>query len=132
MKKWIHIFLSLWLINAVTYSTASSPTDLFGNVHTDASSDDNSCFHTNTWVDYITAAITDADDNAPGKAHSIKYQRRYVRRSCSNDNVFVPTPDFRLQFQQFKRAVAHTVSNYTIGVALRPAYYNFLFRLSPF
>jgi hypothetical protein len=132
MKKWIHIILSVWLINAVTYSNASSPADLFGSIHTDASSNDESCFHTNTWLDYITAAITDADDAAPGKAHSIKYQRRYVRRSCSNDNVFVPTPDLRLYFQQFKYAIASAVSNYTIGVALRPAYYNFLFRLSPF
>jgi hypothetical protein len=132
MKKWIHIILSVWLINAVTYFHSSSPADLFSIIHTDSTTDDESCFHANTWVDYITAAITDADDAAPSKAHSIKYQRRYVRRSCSNDTVFVPAPDLLLYFQHIKYAVVNTVSNYTIGVALRPAYYNFLFRLSPF
>lgn len=132
LKKWIHIILSLWLINSVTYFHASSPADFISPEHHGVSTDDDTCVKVNTWADCIIQSISDDDDPSSGKAHKIKFQRRYVRNRSVNDNVFVSAPNLHLYYQHLKYAALAKVNHYSIGVALLPSYYNFLFRLCPF
>lgn len=130
-KKWIHIFLTVWLINAVTYFHASTNAELFIPTH-DASTDGDACLKINSWTDCLLQSLFDDDGDFPQEAHKIKFQRRYVRGRNFNGNIFLPTPNFFYYYKQFKNAVTCKVNHYCIGVALLPAYYSFLFRLSPF
>lgn len=130
LKKWLHIFLSFWLINAVTYFHASSPAD-FVNSHPSTPAADE-CVKINTWSDCIIQSCLNDDDDVAGKAHKIKFQRRYIRARSSNDNIFHCVADLHIFYQHFKSTAVSKVNHYSIGVALLPSYYNFLFRLCPF
>ncbi len=129
-KKWIHIFLSVWLINSVTYFHGSTYADLFNSAS--ANSLGNEDLKLNSWTDCLIHILADDDGDSPEKAHKIKYQRRYVRNRTLNDKANAAVPNFYVYYHHYQNEVAKKVSNYTIGVALLPAYYNFLFRLSPF
>ncbi|CAM3743580.1 hypothetical protein MUGA111182_06630 [Mucilaginibacter galii] len=130
VKNWIHILLSFWLINSVTYFHASSPADFANSEHSASAQD--TCVKVNTWADCIIQSFVDNDDDAATKFHRIKHQRRYVRSRSANNNVFVPAPNFYFYYQHLKNAILAKVNHYSIGIALLPSYYNFLFRLCPF
>lgn len=129
-KKWVHIFLAIWLINSVTYFHGSSYNDLFNLAQTDLS--DGPCIKLNTWTDCILQSLFDDADPSTDNAHKIKSQRRYLHSRTFSDSIFLSVPSFTVFFQHFKNVVADTINHYTVGVAMLPAYYNFLFRLSPF
>ena len=130
LKKWVHIFLSLWLINSVTYFHASNPADLESPELCNSFFD--TCLKLNTWADCIVQSLIKDDDDASGKVHKIKFQRRYVRSHSANDNAYISVNHLLIDHQHIKKAVANRVNHYSIGVALLPAYYSFLFRLCPF
>ncbi|QJD95758.1 hypothetical protein HH214_07685 [Mucilaginibacter robiniae] len=129
-KKWLHIVLSLWLINAITYFHASNPFD-----HTDETNGSDavsSCLAINTWADCILQFVANDDGVSAQKTHKIKFQRRYIHTRVNSVSVFLAIPILYLLFAFIKRPVKKQPNHYSIGVALLPAYYNFLFRLSPF
>jgi hypothetical protein len=128
-KKWLHIILSVWLINSVTYFHGSTSADLFYNTPDTSANDE--CLKINSWTDCLGHLLAD-DDATPEKAHKIKSQRRYVRSRNASVKVFLPAPDLHAIYKNFRSAVTDTIGNYSIGVAMLPAYYAFLFRLSPF
>lgn len=130
LRNWLHIILSVWLINAVTFVQSGNPADSFsqGNVENEFEA----APKINSWADCLLDSVSSDDDSSAEKAHKIKYQRRYVRSRSSNDRVFIPTPGFSIYFEAIKSPLVHTVNKFFIGVAKLPAYYNFLFRLSPF
>ncbi len=130
LKKWLHIVLSVWLINSVTYFHGSNTTDLFSPVPEQQTTDEE-CVHINTWTDCL-GHLMDDDDDIPEKAHKIKSPRRYVRLRNAGVKALLFSPPLKLTYKYFRSAVAGNTSNYSIGVALRPAYYAFLFRLCPF
>lgn len=128
--RWVYIVLSFWLINSVTYIHASSPADYASAQHSNPASD--ACVKINTWADCVIQSLLEDNDDAAGKAHKIKYQRRYVRSRSVDDHVFISSPNVHFWYQQLKNAAIAEVNHYSIGVALLPSYYNFLFRLCPF
>lgn len=130
LKKWVYTLLSFWLINSVTYFHGSNSADHVSHEH--SSSPIDACFTLNTWADCIIHSFVKEDDDASGKAHKIKYQRRYVHSRSVDGNLFVSVANLYIYQQHFKSAVISTVNHYCIGVALLPAYYSFLFRLCPF
>ncbi|MDT3403397.1 hypothetical protein [Mucilaginibacter terrae] len=130
LKNWLHIILSLWLINAVTFLQSGNPADSFNL--TNAVPDYEESPKINSWADCILHTLADDDDATAEKAQKIKFQRRYVRSRTANDRVFIQAPSLSVFFRTFKSPLVHTVNKFFIGVAKLPAYYNFLFRLSPF
>jgi len=129
-QRWLYIVLSFWLMNSVTYFHSSAPSDF---ISTDqAGSTKEFCVTLNTWADFVIHSLTKDDDDASGKAHKIKYQRRYVHSRSVDNNLFVSVADLFIHHQHFKNALIAKVDHYCIGVALLPAYYSFLFRLCPF
>lgn len=128
-KKWLNIILSLWLINAVTYVHGSNPFDHSDEGYATTSP---SCQVTNTWVDSFLQIAADDGGLPSRKAHKIKFQRRYVHTRSNSVSVFLPVAIFLWLYALLKKDTSAGESHYSIGVALRPAYYNFLFRLSPF
>lgn len=130
LKKWVYILLSFWLINSVTYFHGSNYADHISSEHSSSSND--ACFTLNTWADCIIHSFVKEDDDASGKAHKIKYQRRYVHSRSADGNLFVSVANLYIHHQHFKNALIAKVDHYCIGVALLPAYYTFLFRLCPF
>lgn len=130
LRNWLHIILSLWLINTVTYFQSGNPADSFSQVCTIPQGED--CVKVNSWTDCILQSITNDDDSPVEKAHKIKFQRRYVRNRSVNDRVFIPASGFSVYFEAVKLPLLHTVNKFFIGIAKLPAYYNFLFRFSPF
>ncbi|MVN90795.1 hypothetical protein [Mucilaginibacter aquatilis] len=131
LKNWLHIILSVWLINSVTFLHSGNPADSFIHGHI-ADNGEESYVNVNSWADCLIESVTNDDDSPAQKAHKIKYQRRYVRNRSANDRVFVPTTAFYLPFETVRITVLHAVNKSFIGMAKLPAYYNFLFRLSPF
>lgn len=129
-KKWIHIFLAIWLINSVTYFHGSSYNDLFNPAQTDLS--DGPCIKLNTWTDCLLQSLSDDANPSKDNAHKIKSQRRYITSRAFGDSIFLSEPSFTVYFQQVKNTTEDTINHYTVGVAMLPAYYNFLFRFSPF
>lgn len=131
LKNWLHILLSVWLINSVTFLQSGNPADSFMHGHFSENGEE-SYVKINSWADCIIESVANDDDATAEKAHKIKYQRRYVRSRTSQDRVFVPVPSLYVGYQTVRITVLHKVNKCFIGMAKLPAYYNFLFRLSPF
>ena len=130
LKSWVHIFLSLWLINTTTYFHASNSADLVTSNHSTTS--DHTCVKINSWTDCLAQLLTEEKGDSPEKTHKIKYQRRYVNSRSANDNTLFTPVDLTLFYGHCKTLIVSKANSYLIGVALRPSYYAFLFRLSPF
>lgn len=130
LKNWLHIFLSVWLINSVAYFQSGNPDDIFNGGC--ATGSEGACVKINSWADCVIESFANDEDSPAEKAHKIKFQRRYVRSRSANDRVFIPVPGFSVYFEAIKLPLLHTVNKFFIGIAKLPAYYNFLFRLSPF
>ncbi|GAB2703192.1 hypothetical protein GCM10027037_31170 [Mucilaginibacter koreensis] len=130
-KKWFNIVLCLWLINAVTCYHATNPFDDVAEV---AGSDHcaSACVTINTWADYISNAVADDSDAIIRKFHKIKMQRRYVHARAPQVNLFLPAVLLACLYILARKRLAVNAPNYPAEEATRPAYYNFLFRLSPF
>ncbi|MBS7566501.1 hypothetical protein KHS38_19005 [Mucilaginibacter sp. Bleaf8] len=128
-KKWINIILAVWLINAVTYFHSSNPFDTVEENHGICSTIE--CLDINTWVDCLVQ-IADDEGEAATKAHKINSQRKYVHSRSVNLSVFLSPQLLHLPHSAFNSEVDNDTGHYSIGVALLPAYYNFLFRLCPF
>lgn len=128
-KRWINILLAIWLINTVTYFHTSEPIVHAYDSHTVSSITD--CDAINSWVDCLLEAF-DNDQDCQSKEHHIKTQRRYVNSRTANFNLYLSVPSFHLPDALIQRLTDYDVKSYSTSVASLPAYYNFLFRLSPF
>jgi len=129
-KKWLNIILCIWLVNAVTYFHAANPFE-------DNNSDQPSLFASahptlNTWVDCFLHQAPLDDDTTPLLPHKINNHRRYVNSRSHSFGTFIPGLLSSSLFTVTKYLLFNCSSNYSIGVAMLPAYYNFLFRFSPF
>ncbi|NCD71056.1 hypothetical protein [Mucilaginibacter agri] len=129
-KKWFNIVLCIWLINSVTYFHAANPFD-YGNDDETASA---ASFHPklNTWFDCFLHQSPVEDDSTPLLPHKIDSHRRYVNTRSHGFGIYIPGIITSALFTVPKHLVFNCTSNYSIGVAMLPSYYNFLFRLSPF
>ncbi|OKS87562.1 hypothetical protein [Mucilaginibacter polytrichastri] len=129
-KKWFNIFLCIWLVNAVTYFHAANPfednndsqSSVFASAHPKL----------NTWADCFLHQAPLDDEAIPILPHKINSHRRYVNSRSHSFSIFVSGTFCSSLFTVPKYLLYNCSSNYSIGVAMLPAYYNFLFRFSPF
>jgi len=129
-KKWLNIFLCIWLVNSVTYFHAANP-------FADDAEDQSSVFISihpklNTWIDCLLHQASVDDDSTPLLPHKIISHRRYVNSRPHSFSNFIPGIVNASLFFAPQYFISHCNCNYSIGVAMLPAYYNFLFRFSPF
>ncbi|WP_158826750.1 hypothetical protein [Mucilaginibacter lacusdianchii] len=129
-KKWINIFLAVWLINSITYFHSSNPLGNDNEGHSCCSTSD--CLEVNSWVDCLIQEAVDDGADTPAKAHKIKSQRRYVNARSFNLSADLVHRLLYLPDAALQKLDDDSDEHYSIGVALLPAYYNFLFRLCPF
>ncbi|MCJ8211070.1 hypothetical protein MUY27_15230 [Mucilaginibacter sp. RS28] len=129
VKRWLNIFLCIWLINSVTYFHPHNPFEANG----ESGCGLHACIKINTWLDVVKhISAEEHDEDTPFHEHRIDSQKRYVNSRANLFGNFLPYLPSSLSFKSPKLALLKTVGNYSIGVAKLPTYYNFLFRLSPF
>lgn len=127
VKKWLHIFLSVWLINSVTFPQINTIPQI-GHECTN-----NAELNVDSWTDFILKSIAADKSLSSDTKHHTKYHRRYVHVNAHQSNEYLAARHFLYQpYNYTKKVVKRSISPYLIGVALLPAYYSFLFRLSPF
>jgi hypothetical protein len=128
-RKWINIFLSLWLINAVVCFHAPSPLQNSCEPHEELSQPS-----PNTLVDWVADMLAhpDADDDGDETHHHfVRLHSRYLGSRTLDFNLQVPTKA-EYSYQPVPQIVKIQFSEYWLTKAYLPRYYNFLFRLSPF
>ena len=126
LKKWINIVLCVCLLNSITYAQTN-------NISEDYHSCENAdCPTLNSWTDLVIQELIDDGGEATSSKKHIKFNRRYVHSKSHNSTNFFDKKLVYLPYNFAKKVVKKCISTYLIGIALLPAYYNFLFRLSPF
>ncbi|WP_419802455.1 hypothetical protein [Mucilaginibacter sp.] len=126
VKQWLYIFLSVLLINSITYPQINSIPQT-GRQCTNSTE-----LEADSWTDFFLQSIAD-DDLSPDKQNHTKYHHRYVNANAHRLNNYLAVRHFFYQpYNYSKKIVKKSISPYLIGIALLPSYYNFLFRLSPF
>jgi len=127
LKKWLHILLSVWLINSVAFPQINDVPQI-GHHCTNSSE-----LNVDNWADFILQSLAADKSVNSDQHHHTKYHRRYVHANAHRLNAYLATNHFiYLPYNYAKKVVKRSISPYLIGVAILPAYYNFLFRLSPF
>ncbi|RYE29622.1 MAG: hypothetical protein EOP42_13955 [Sphingobacteriaceae bacterium] len=127
VKKWLHIFLCVWLINSITFPQIGNIPQ-FGH-----QCSNNAELNIDSWTDFVLESFAADKSLSSDTKHHTKYHRRYVHVNAHQFNDYLAVKHLLyLPYDYSKKVVKKSISPYLIGIALLPAYYNFLFRLSPF
>ena len=131
IKRWGHIFLTIWLINSVVWFQV--PTSLaFNENYSDESQE---CLVEMSSLLCTAAHLLDVDGgNAPdhGGGHKIKYRNHFITNRVSIPATVFVAQTIPFSFSNIPTTIKLYVGKYRTVSAFLPDYYSFLFRLSPF
>jgi hypothetical protein len=129
-KRSINILLAVLIINTVTFFQSGN---VLSNTPKNSSASAHS-FHNppTNWVSYILHELNGSEHHSSDVPHPIKFKRRYVTSRSVNFSLFLAKPILFLFYTPAKYIPENLSKNYFRSIIPRPAYYNFLFRLSPF
>ncbi|TWR25221.1 hypothetical protein FPZ43_17275 [Mucilaginibacter pallidiroseus] len=125
-KKWLHIILSVWIINVIVCFHAVNP---FENALLSEQATATASLRSATLLDLFSQETVDEADKSQ-KHNKIHQKSRYVTARVIDNYVPAIYAD-KLEFSVFHKDVAAFTGQY-VTKAFLPSYYNFLFRLSPF
>lgn len=130
LKKWIHIFTAVCLLNSLFCFTAG---DFFsrgnGSLHFE---DGYSRAGSGSLLDLIVQQMQDEDQDSDGQT-PLKLKCRqghFVSRSFSVSMQAPIQAAYNALFNPGQASIQY--GNYRVRKAFLPSYYNFLFRLKPF
>lgn len=127
LKKWFHILLSAWLINSVVWYQTPATIEL-NSCGSDISRE---CLIEISSLLGTAVHILSHDHDDTTHSHKIKYRSHYVANRLSTAAILVPA-QLSFLFKNIPTLIKIPVGKYNIRSCFLPAYYNFLFRLSPF
>lgn len=130
MKRWVNIFICIWLINSVVWFQV--PTSLaFNNSYSEESQEN--LVEMSSLLCSVAHHLWDDADEAPyNSSHKIKYRNHFVVSRVSIPATMAPTQILSFSFRIIPTTLKLHYSKYKTVSHFLPDYYNFLFRLSPF
>ncbi|RVT97367.1 hypothetical protein EOD41_18910 [Mucilaginibacter limnophilus] len=119
-----HIFISIlcWFATAITIACANQPSPIsFAENHTQSGEN----------IEKGDAGFyDDGPETAGKKGHLARFRMRFLVNRSVDINAILPVWESIAGY--IPQHIHHLYTKYEIRTATRPAYYNFLFRLSPF
>lgn len=130
LKKWMHIFLSAWLINSVIWFQVPTNMVDLNSASTDTSEE--CLLEMSSLLSTAVHFYEDITEDDGNHSHKIKYRNHFLINRISSPAILVPAQQLFSFCNNIPTTIKLYVGKYRTVSHFLPSYYSFLFRLSPF
>jgi len=130
LKQWTRIFICIWLINSIVWFQV--PTSLAFNENYSDESQENLVEMSSLICSAAHYLFDNSNDAPKNDSHKIKYRNHFLVNRVTSPGVVTPLYTASFCFENTPTIIKLYLGKYLTVSRFLPAYYNFLFRLSPF